>query len=409
MHILFVYQYYHNLDCPASGRHYQFIKALSKNHEVSILTSDVWERKRSTHLYDWAPDGVNVHSFRVPYSNAMSTRARMNSYAGFVWHAIRKGLFIPKPDIIFGTSTPLTAAWAASVIARIRNIPWVFEVRDLWPDFPIQMGAIGPEWLKKRLYRLETSLYNSSSHVITLSPDMEQHVISKGIDTSKVTTLMNGTDLAIARSVEEHEISALRSQYQLTGKKVILYAGTFGRANAIPTLIETAHALRDRQDLHFVFLGEGYFQDQLKDAARTLSNITILAPEPRHKIFHWFTLADISLVPFIDLPVLGANSPAKFFDSLAAGTPVIVTNSGWTRSFVEQHGCGWYAPIEEEGSIARTIRNTIDNPEILHQAGRYGYNIALSKFDRFDMLDPLENILLQSARLENQKQLIASR
>ena len=119
-------------------------------------------------------------------------------------------------------------------------------------------------------------------------------------------------------------------------------------------------------------------------------------------------MADVSLVPFIDLPVLKANSPAKFFDSLATGTPVIVTNDGWTRSFVEQHRCGWYAPVAEPGSIAHTIRDIIDKNDVLHDAGRNGYRAALARFNRVDMLDPLEDILHQSAHREHLKQLIPS-
>ena len=408
MHILFVYQYYHNLDCPASGRHYQFIKALSKKHKISILTSNVWEKKRSTRLHEWVPEGTELYSFDIPYDNAMSSGARFRSFARFVGHAVRKGLSIPKPDVIFGTSTPLTAAWAASIIASVRNIPWVFEVRDLWPDFPIQMGAIGPAWLKKALYRLEHSLYKSAAHVITLSPDMEQHVLSRGTDPEKVTTLVNGTDLSLARSVDDSAVAQLKAVHQLEGKNIVLYAGTFGRANAIPTLIETANLLQEREDIHFVFLGAGFFEGMIHEAMRERTNVTLVPPVPRHTIFHWFKLADVSLVPFIDLPVLKTNSPAKFFDSLATGTPVIVTNSGWTRSFVEDHQCGWYAPIEEPGSIARTILDTIDKKEVLHDAGLHGYRAALAQFDRMQMLDPLEDILHHSAHSEQHKQLIPS-
>lgn len=408
MHILFVYQYYHNLDCPASGRHYQFINALSQHHEVSILTSDVWERNRSTHVYEWAPPGTKVYSFNVPYENAMSSASRFRAYAGFAGHAIRKALFLPKPDVIFGTSTPLSAAWAASVIARIKKVPWVFEVRDLWPDFPVQMGAIGPLWLEKSLYRLERSMYQSASHIITLSPDMERHVLSKGIEAEKVTTLVNGSDLSLARRVTDDEVDSLRAQYQLQHKRVILYAGTFGRANAIPSLIETARILSDRTDIQFVFLGAGFFEKALTEAARELKNITVIPPEPRHRIFHWFKLADLSLVTFIDLPVLKANSPAKFFDSLAAGTPVIVTNDGWTRDFVESNRCGWYAPIQEYGSIAGAIREVIDQHEVLREAGYQGYKVASSQFDRVDMTDPLLDILHQSASTPKDRQLITS-
>ena len=408
MHILLVYQYYHNLDCPASGRHYQFVKSLSTHHDVTILTSDVWENKRQTHLHEWVPEGVEVHSFPVPYNNAMSVPARLKAFVGFVWHAIRKGLLLKKPDIIIGTSTPLTAAWAASIIGRLRGIPWVFEVRDLWPDFPIQMGAIKPKWLQRRLTKLEHNLYNSAAHIITLSPDMEAHVRNKGIPSGKVTTLLNGTDIHLAEATTYDEIVELKKKHQLEDKHVVLYAGTFGRANAIPTMIEAANRLRHRKDIQFVFMGDGFYKSDLQEAAERLRNITVLPPVARHHIFHWFRLADVSLVPFIDLPVLRSNSPAKFFDSLSVGTPVIVTNDGWTRSFVETHECGWYVPPQNGITLAQCISRAVDNTVLTTRAGRNGYRIARTMFDRSQMAGPLEHILKDSIQPLPQNQLVVA-
>ena len=398
MHILLVYQYYHNLDCPASGRHYQFIKSLSKHHQVTILTSDVWEKKRDQYTHDWVPEGVKIHSFPVPYNNSMSIPARLKAFAGFVWHAFRKGISIQKPDVILGTSTPLTAAWVAAVIGWLRGVPWVFEVRDLWPDFPIQMGAIRPQWLQRALLRLERMLYKSASHVITLSPDMEAHVLGKGISRTKVTTLLNGTDIDLAEETTYEGLVELKRKHQLQDKQVILYAGTFGRANAIPTLIETAKQLRHREDLQFVFIGGGYYASALQEASSRFRNITVLSPVARRDIFKWFRLARVSLVSFIDLPVLQANSPAKFFDSLSVGTPVIVTNNGWTRKFVEHHKCGWYVPPQNEQELAQCIHRVVENTALTREAGRNGFRVARTHFDRAEMIAPLEHILKHSVQ-----------
>ena len=408
MRILLVYQYYHTPDCPASGRHYQFVKALSKHHEVTILTSDIWEQKRDTQRYAWVPEGVQIHSFPVPYNNNMSVPARLKAFMSFIWYTLRKGLFIQKPDVIIGTSTPLTAAWAASVLARIRRVPWVFEVRDLWPDFPIQMGAVRPRWLQTILKGLERRLYKSASHVITLSPDMEHHVRKLGISSGKVSTILNGTDIHLAEATTYDEIIELKQQHGLEDKHVILYAGTFGRANAIPTLIKTAERVRHRTDIQFVFMGNGYYKTDLHNAAERLRNITVLPPVARHHIFKWFRLARVALVSFIDLPVLKANSPAKFFDSLAVGTPVIVTNDGWTRSFVETHECGWYAPPEDDKALAECINQVVDSTTTTNQAGRNGYRVARALFDRAQMIGPLEHILNHSVQPEPREQLVVA-
>jgi glycosyltransferase involved in cell wall biosynthesis len=382
MRILFFYQYYHNFDCAATGRHYGLIRRLAQEHEVHVITSDTWVYRRQTDLFPWAPEGVSIHSVHAPYGNAMGIRARVGAYTSYAWGAWKLGLRLPRPDLVIGTSTPLSAAWVAARVAGLRGVPWIFEVRDLWPDFPIQMGAIQSRWLQRRLFALERRLYTSARHVVPLSVDMEAAILSRGIPTEKVTTLVNGTDMDLAGRVTPEAVEALRSRHGIGPRRVVLYAGTFGRANAVPEMVGAAEHLRHRSDLCFVFLGEGYHRPILEEAARRLPNVIVAPPEPRHAIFAWFGLADLSLVPFVDRPVLAANSPAKFFDSLAMGTPVVVTNPGWTRRFVNDHGCGWAIDRAEPVAMAGCIEEAFRDAERRALAGRRGREAAVVHFDR---------------------------
>lgn len=396
MRILFFYQYYHNLDCAATGRHYQFIRRLAREHEVHVVTSDHWEQRRQSHLFEWAPEGVTIHRIRAPYNNAMGIRARLGAYATYAAGALAAGLRAPRPDVVVGTSTPLSTAWVAARVARLRRVPWVFEVRDLWPAFPIEMGAIRNPWLQRRLVALEKRLYDAASHIVPLSTDMQAAIEAGGTPASKLTTLVNGTDLDLAAGVTDAAIAALRDQLAIGDRRVVLYAGTFGRANAIPALIGAAERLRHRDDLVFLFLGDGFYRPALEEAAGRLPNVRVLPPEPRHAIFTWFGLASLSLVSFIDLPVLAANSPAKFFDSLGMGTPVLVTNPGWTREFVEAHGCGWYAGAAEPDSLAAGIQAALDDPAALAEAGKRG-RAAAASFDRRHLAEAFASIVAAAA------------
>ncbi|MDZ4701901.1 MAG: glycosyltransferase family 4 protein [Rhodothermales bacterium] len=392
MRILFFYQYYHNLDCAATGRHYQFIRRLAREHEVHVVTSDHWEHRRQSHLFEWAPEGVTLHRIHAPYANAMGIHARLGAYATYAAGALAAGLRAPRPDVVVGTSTPLSTAWVAARVARLRRAPWVFEVRDLWPAFPIEMGAIRNTWLQRRLFALEKRLYDSASHIVPLSTDMQAAIEAGGTPASKLTTLVNGTDLDLAAGVTTETIAALRARLGIGDRRVVLYAGTFGRANAIPALIGAAERLRHRDDLCFVFLGDGFYRPALEDAAGRLPNVRVLPPEPRHAIFGWFGLACLSLVTFIDRPVLAANSPAKFFDSLGMGTPVLVTNPGWTKRFVEAHGCGWYAGPAEPDTLAAGIQAALDDPAALAAAGQRG-RTAAAAFDRRRLADTFADIV----------------
>ena len=394
MHIAVFNQHHHNPDCPATCRHYTFLEKLAKKHKVSLITSSGWRSIRITDNYSWVPEGVKLYEQNVPYQNKMGVSRRLFSYGGYAAYAFAKGVTIPKPDVIWAVSTPLSTPWAAAQAARLRQIPWVFEVQDLWPAFPIEMGAIENKWLQQRLYGMERKLYQSASHIITLSPDMESHVTGTGIAPVKVTTILNGTDMDRANAVSLTDVQALRQKYKLADKQVVLYAGTFGRANDISGLMQAAELLAANPGIIFVFVGSGFYEAQLKELAQKLPNVLLLPPQPRNEIFKFFKLAALTVVSFKDLPVLASNSPSKLYDSLACGTPVIVTNPGWTKTLVEKYSCGWYSPAENPQALATTINQVLGNLPALAVAGNNGQQLAAKLFDRQVLADDVEKILL---------------
>ena len=392
MHLLYLYQFYNTPDCPATARLYSYLRHLAPRHRITLLTTEAYLKQRLTQEYSRAPAGVDVRLLDVPYDNRMGAPRRLVAYASYAVRAMAAGLWGERPDVIVGVSPPLSAAWAASVLARLKRVPWIFEVNDLWPAFPIQMGAVPSPWLQRRLYALEEALYRHAAHVITRSPDMERHVRGCGLPHRRVTTLLNGSDFDLLAPCTPEALGTLRGAYGLTGQRVILYGGTFGRANDLPTLLAAASRLTHRTDARFVFAGYGYYEPLLRDAAARFPNVLLLPPQPRHRMLCWFALADLSLVPFIDRPVLQANSPAKFFDSLAAGTPVLVTNPGWTKRFVDAHACGWYVPPSDPTAMAERIAWILEHPEECAAAGRRGAAAARAQFDRGVLAQQLEAI-----------------
>jgi glycosyltransferase involved in cell wall biosynthesis len=279
-------------------------------------------------------------------------------------------------------------------------VPWILEVRDLWPDFPVQMGAIPSVPLRRALYRLEQWLYQDAHHVVAVSPDMARHVRSHLAPThahsrGRVSTLLPGTDQHLLAHAMERSPETLRQHHGIEARNVVLYAGTFGRANDLPTLLDAARRFRER-DIAFLFVGHGYYEPAVRRAADRLSHVFVLPPQPHHRMLSWFALADLALVSFIDLPVLATNAPAKFFDSLSAGTPVIVTNPGWTKSFVEKHRCGWYVPASRPALLADQIATLVSNKARLQAAGDRGARIAQRRFARSDYAEGV-TALLESA------------
>ncbi|WP_192823006.1 glycosyltransferase family 4 protein [Rufibacter sp. LB8] len=395
MHIALFHQYHHNPDCAATCRHYTFMAELVKRHQITLITSNAWESKRLTQLYDWVPPGVELVSVPVPYHNKMGIGQRVKAFGEFAVKALLAGRKIAKPDVIWGVSTPLTTAWAAARVAKYHQVPWVFEVQDLWPSFPIQMGAVPFKPAQKLLYHLEKSLYQSAAHIIPLSMGMEQYISSLGIPAQKMTTLVNGTEVP-ERPLSFTEREALREKLGLAGKQVVLYAGTYGRANDIPMLVQAAELLQNHPQIHFVFAGQGFDEPLLQSAAQKQQNILMLPPQPRHQMLELFSMAAVSLVSFIDLPVLAANSPGKLFDSLAAGTPVVVTNPGWTKDLVETHHCGWYSPAGNAEALANSLLMRLQNQAELETMRENAHSVAQEQFDRLQMVPKLERIFTEA-------------
>ena len=399
MHIAVFSQYHTNPDCPATSRHYTLLAHIAKTHRVTLLTTPAWKAQRLTQEFPWVPAGVEIREANVLYENKMGPARRALAFTQYAAWAVREGLRIDRPDVIWGISTPLTAAWAAAQCARLRRVPWVFEVQDLWPAFPIAMGAVPTALARQQLYRLEKRLYQSARHVLPLSPDMTRYVTDLGIAPAKVTTVLNGTDLELAARATPAVVTHLRQAHGLAGKRVILYAGTFGRANDIPTLISTAEAMAASDaEVVWLFLGHGFFEPLIvAAAARWPGCIRLVGGQARHEVFGWFALADVTVVSFLGLPVLDANSPAKLYDSLAVGTPVIVTNPGWTRALVAWHGCGWYVPASNAPALAEKLWALLAHPEELVVAGANGRQLARAEFDRQQLAAQVQQLLERAA------------
>ncbi|MDB5269418.1 MAG: glycosyltransferase WbuB [Hymenobacter sp.] len=395
MHIAVFSQYHTNPDCPATSRHYTLLAHIAKTHRVTLLTTPAWKSQRLTQEFPWVPEGVEIREADVRYDNKMGPARRALAFAQYAGWAVREGLRIDKPDVIWGISTPLTAAWAAAQVARRRRVPWVFEVQDLWPSFPIAMGAVPTALARHQLYQLEKRLYKSARHILPLSPDMTRYVTDLGIPAAKVTTVLNGTDLELVARAIPAAVAHLRQEQGLAGKRVVLYAGTFGRANDIPTLVAAAEAMAVTDaEVVWLFLGHGFFEPLIAAAAaRWPGRIRLVRGQARHEVFKWFALADMSVVSFLGLPVLDSNSPAKLYDSLAVGTPVLVTNAGWTKALVEQHGCGWYVPAGDAPALAAQLQRLLSQPEMLAQAGANGRVLAAQEFDRQRMATQVQRIL----------------
>ncbi|MDI6843783.1 MAG: glycosyltransferase family 4 protein [Anaerosomatales bacterium] len=404
MKILYIHQFFATRESSLGLiRSYEFARRwTAEGHEVTVITSssrlpEEFDRKL---LSEGVIDGIRVRSVRVRYSNYMSYARRMWSFALFTVGATFLAVTSGKHDVVFATSTPLTVGIPGWVAAALTRTPFVFEVRDLWPEAAIQMGALKRNGLIARAAkRLERFLYRHAKHVIALSPGMAEGVIAEGIPAERVHMVPNSADLDLFYPApKDHEF--LASLGVPEGAFVVGYAGAIGPSNAVeeqvPEAARTLHE-RGRDDIVFVIAGDGKCLPKLKELVAGLPNVRLVGALPKKDVPVLTRSADVLMTLFADVPILATNSPNKFFDGLASGRPMIVNSNGWTRTLVEENDCGVYVPAGDGIALADALERLSADRERLEEMGRNARRLAEERFSRDDLADQVLAVLKDAA------------
>ena len=403
MRVLYVHQFFATRDSSLGLiRSYEFARRMvDRGHEVTMVTSS----SRLPESYDrqllaqGVIDGIRIRSVRVRYSNYMGTFRRIWSFLLFTVGASFAALAAGRHDIVFATSTPLTVGLPGWLAAAVRRVPFVFEVRDLWPEAAIQMGAFSRDGLFARAAKaLERFLYRRAKAVVALSPGMADGVIGEGIEPARVHMIPNCSDLDLFHPAPKDP--GLVERYDLGDRFVVGYAGAIGPSNALEENVPEAARLlheRGRSDIVFLIAGEGKSVPLLTERIAGLPNVRLVGSLPKREVPLLTRTADVLLVLFADVPILATNSPNKFFDALASGRPVIVNQPGWTREIVEEHGVGRAVTAGDGRALADAIETLADDPELTGTMGRAARTLAEREFGRDQQADRLIALLEEIA------------
>jgi glycosyltransferase involved in cell wall biosynthesis len=323
---------------------------------------------------------------------------RLLAFGRFALAATAATLRGPRPDVVFATSPPLTMALPAIVAARRWRVPLVFEVRDLWPEAPIQMGALSAPWMQRLARWLERAVYRSASEVVALSPGMRDGIVAAGTDSARVTLIPNASDLDLFSP--DLDPGDLRERLGIDGGDFLCaYFGTMGEANDLTQVVGAAALLAERKDVAFVLQGDGKRRAALEADVqrRGLANVVFVPAGDKHAAARLAAASDACMTIFKDVPILATNSPNKLFDTFAAGRPAIVNTDGWQRVLVEEHEAGVYARPSDAADLAEKVLALSDDPE---RARRYGANaraLAEREFDRDLLAERLRGVLERAA------------
>lgn len=395
MKIVVVHQYYLMPGQAGGSRFNELARMWSEaGHEVTVVagnvdytTGKVPARYDGTWIVEEHDGPVRVLRCHVPSSYAKGYGGRMWAFAGFTFSAITAALKIAQPDVVIATSPPLIAVLPGWVIARLRRhrVPWIFEVRDLWPESAITTGVLkqgAP--LTRALYAMEKWAAWSADRINVLTPAFRDDFVERGLAAAaKIAFVPNGAD--VERFQPGPRDNAARREHGWGDRTVIMYAGAHGRANAVGQLLDAAERLRGRPDILIASVGDGPEREGLeRDAQRRgLTNVQFCGSQPKDRMPEFVNACDVGAAVLQDNPTFRTVYPNKVFDYMACERPTLLAIDGVARKLVcDDARAGVFAAPEHPDEIAAAIVRLADDPAARAEMGRAGRAWVLANATR---------------------------
>ena len=325
----------------------------------------------------------------------MNDASRIHAFARFAVAAARRAANVGA-DVVFATSTPLTIALPAVFAARRCHIPMVLEVRDLWPEMPIAVGALRNPLSRGSARMLERFAYANAARIVALSPGMAEGIARAGYPPERITVVPNAADLGPFER-DPARGQAFRDRIRIPAERMLVaYVGTLGRINGVGYLARLAAALKDDDRLTFLIVGDGQEREEIETIARDLGvlgrNLLMRPSIAKQDVADVLFASDIATSLFAPIPEMEANSANKYFDSLAAGCCTVVNYGGWQAELLERHEAGVRLP-QDPAAAAIILRSLAGDRGRVERAGRNARHLAEREFSRDVLANRMENVL----------------
>lgn len=309
---------------------------------------------------------------------------RISNYISFFITAVLGGIRSSKPDIVIGSSPQLLIALAAYVIARIKRVPFVFEVRDLWPESIAASGPTSNKRLIRALTAIANFLYQRADKIVVVTQPFKEYLgRMRGIDEGKIAVIPNGIDLAAFGS-KGHGCGDIRRECAVEGEFVVSYIGNIGAAHGIGTVLEAAAGLREEKDIVFLLVGDGAEREKLEEERdhRELDNVIFVGRRPKEEVPAFLEASDVSLVLLRKREVFKTVIPTKMLESMAMAKPIVLGVEGEAKRIIEEAGAGLPIAPESPAELVDAIRRLRGNPVLRASLGGKGREYIERLYDR---------------------------
>lgn len=399
MKILLIHQYFLEKGEGGGSRFNEMTQVWSKlGHSITVLAGMVNytsgkkpERYKGKHYYkdnNFYPN-VDVLRCHVSESYNVNFLGRLWGYFSFMFSAIWGGLRKTegKFDIILVTSPPLFVGMTAYVLSKLKRVPFVFEVRDLWPESAIDTGVLKNKTIIKLAYWFEKFLYKRAKFINVLTPAFRDKLIEKGIPAEKIRFIPNAADFTLSEKLNDFDAKSFKKELGLENNFVVTYVGAHGVANHLIQLVDAAELLRDT-NIVFQLIGSGMQKSMLQEEVvkRKLEDHVIFRdPVAKEEVFKYILASNMGASVLKKVDTFKTIYSNKTFDYMSCRTPILLAIDGVSRDLVEKANCGVYVEPENPKDIAEKLKEVYTNTTLLTKMGENGYNYARTHFDRLKL------------------------
>ena len=402
MKVIYLHQYFCTPSMSSGTRSYEMARRLvKKGHKVYMISSKHSHSEMKERNFS-IEEGVHVWWLPVKYSNNMNFIQRIYSFIVYCIYAYIIGRKL-NYGLVLASSTPLTVAIPGIFLSKIRKVPFILEVRDLWPAIPIKLRIIRNVLLIKLSQYLERISYRLSDKIIALSYGMRDGIINTGINKSKITVIPNGSDIELFNINSKSDIGFIdQTDWLNTDRDIIIYTGAIGKINGLSYMAFMAEEMiKLNPNVLFCIIGDGVEKDKVNLLAKKLgimnNNFYMVPKMSKKKLPQILSISTVLTSFVINEKILWNNSANKFFDGLAAGKPLMINYGGWQADLLNEYDAGIIVSPDDPIIGAKKLNNLLQDKQRLHNMGQAGLELAKTVFNRNELYKSFENVLLEAS------------